>query len=118
MKVVVSMAGEQENLDFSADLMTLVDDEGNEHAFEVLDAIETDNGRYLALVPYFEDAQESLENDTELVIMKVLTDDEGEYLEMIEDEEEFNAVSDIFTERLDADYDILYPEDEEGEAND
>jgi len=102
-----------EEMDLSTDFMTLVDDDGNEHMFEVLDAIETETGRYLALVPHYEDAQTALENDTELVIMKVFTDDEGEYLETIEDVAEFNAVSSIFTERLDEDYDIVYPEDEE-----
>lgn len=104
---------ENEEMDLSTDFMTLVDDDGNEHMFEVLDAIETETGRYLALVPHYEDAQTALENDTELIIMKVFTDDEGEYLEAIEEEAEFNAISAIFTERLDEDYDIVYPEDEE-----
>lgn len=104
-----------EDLDLSSDFMTLLDDEGNEHMFEVLDAIETDSGRYLAMVPHFDNPAEQLENDNELVIMKVLTDEEGEYLEMIESEEEFNSVSVIFTERLGEEYDIEYPDDAEEE---
>ncbi len=113
VRAVADHPENEEEMDLSTDFMTLVDDDGNEHMFEVLDAIETETGRYLALVPHYEDAQAALENDTELVIMKVLTDDEGEYLETIEEEAEFNAVSAIFTERLEEDYDILYPEDEE-----
>jgi uncharacterized protein YrzB (UPF0473 family) len=113
--MVVIMAEEfndLEDMDLSTDFMTLLDDEGQEHMFEVLDAIETETGRYLAMIPHFEDAEEMLENDTELVIMKVLTDDEGEYLEALEDEMEFNAISAVFTERLGEDYDIQYPDEE------
>ncbi len=109
------MADERDELDASTDFMTLVDDEGNEHMFDVLDAVETDDARYLAMVPRYEDPQEQLESDDELVIMKVLTDEEGEYLEAIEDEAEFNHISAIFTERLQEDYDILYPDEEQAE---
>lgn len=107
------MTDERDEMDISSDFMTLVDDEGNEHMFDVLDAIETDDGRYLAMIPRYEDPQQQLESDDELVIMKVFTDEEGEYLEAIEEEAEFNAVSAIFTERLQEDYDILYPEEEQ-----
>ena len=112
------MANDRDEMDISSDFMTLVDDEGNEHMFEVLDAIETDDGRYLAMIPHYEDPNEQLESDDELVIMKVFTDEEGEYLEAIEEEAEFDAVSAIFTERLGEDYDILYPDDEDEEEND
>lgn len=110
------MPDERDEMDVSSDFMTLVDEEGNEHMFDVLDAIETDDGRYLALLPYYEEPQQQLENDDELVIMKVFTDEEGEYLEAIEEEAEFNAVSAIFTERLGEEYDILYPEEDEEAA--
>ena len=49
------MADERDELDASTDFMTLVDDEGNEHMFDVLDAVETDDARYLAMVPRYED---------------------------------------------------------------
>lgn len=107
------MPDERDEMDISSDFMTLVDEDGNEHMFDVLDAIETDEGRYLALLPYYEDPQQQLESDDELVIMKVFTDEEGEYLEAIEEEAEFNAVSAIFTERLGEEYDILYPDEDE-----
>lgn len=116
-KILPAPEGEEcgEDMDESSDFMTLVDEDGVEHLFEVLDAIETESGRYLAMVPHFEDPAQMLENDTELVIMKVFADEEGEYLEIIEDEGEFNAVSAIFTERLGEDYDILYPDDDADE---
>lgn len=104
-----------DDVDISTDFMTLVDDEGQEHMFEVLDAIETETGRYLAMIPHFEQAQDMLESDTELVIMKVLSDEEGEYLEAIDNEAEFNTISAIFTDRLDEEYDIEYEDDGEQE---
>lgn len=94
-----------DEIERSSDLMTLVDEDGVEHSFEVLDAIETDDGRYLAMIPYSD--KEEDEGDEELIIVKVCTDGEGEYVESIEDESEFNHVCGIFTERLGDEFDIL-----------
>ena len=33
--------------EFAADLITLIDDEGTEHEFEILDVIESDEGTFL-----------------------------------------------------------------------
>ncbi len=104
-------------MDFSPDLMTLVDEDGKEHMFEVLDAIETDDGRYLAMVPHYDEVEELLESDAELVIMKVLCDDEGEYLEAIDNEKEFSSISAIFTERLEDEFDIEAIEDIENDED-
>ena len=43
--------------EYGADLVTVMDDEGNEHQFELLDAIETDGGRYVALLRQQKDAE-------------------------------------------------------------
>lgn len=95
-----------EEMEFGPDLMTILDEEGNEHEFEVADTLEDNDERYMALIPVFDDAEELLEDDGELVILKVVQEDEEEFLEAIEDEEEFNRVSAIFMERLQDDYDI------------
>ena len=50
------------NDDFGADLLTLVDDEGQEHEFEILDVIENDEGCFYALLPTFEDPQQEVES--------------------------------------------------------
>lgn len=57
--------------DYNPDLITLTDEEGKEYNFEVLDAIETDSARYLALLPTYSDPQKMLEDSGELVIVKV-----------------------------------------------
>lgn len=93
--------------DFGNDILTLVDDEGVEHEFEVVDTLETDdNQQYMALVPVFNEAKESLEDDGELVILKVVQEDDDEFLEPIEDEEEFDRISAIFVQRLEEYYDF------------
>ncbi len=100
-----------EAMEFGPDIMTLLDDEGNEHQFEVIDSLELDDERYMALIPVFDDAEELLDDDGELVILKVVEDNGEEFLEGLESEDEFNKVSAIFMERLEEDYDIIENDD-------
>ena len=74
--------------EYGADLVTVLDDEGNQHQFELVDAIETDDGRYVALLPVYEDPSESVNDDGELIILEVAA--EG----MCEE------IADLFEERL------------------
>lgn len=97
--------------EYGADLMTIVDDEGNRHQFELLDAIETDTGRYVALMPVYEQPQDSLQDDGELVILEVTEEDGEELLVTIEDDDVFNEIADIFEERLSDLYEIDDGED-------
>lgn len=95
------------NEEYGADLITLVDDDGNEHEFEFLDSIELeDGGRYVALVPTFSDPEAALQDSAELVILQVIEENGEEFLEPIQDEETFNEVSEIFVERLSEEYEI------------
>jgi uncharacterized protein YrzB (UPF0473 family) len=87
--------------EYNPDIVSVVDEEGKEHVFEELDRIETDNGRYVALLPMYDDPQEMLDDSGELIILKVEEDDDGDtYLCPIEDEEEFNEVGQALEERL------------------
>lgn len=89
---------------FGNNIVSVVDEEGVEHTFEELDRIETDDGRYIALLPIYSEAEEILDGDGELIILSVVEDEDGEtYLEPIEDEDLFNEIGEIFEERL-ADY--------------
>ncbi len=40
-----------------------MDDDGQEHEFEILDIIENDDGCFYALLPTFEDPQDQVESD-------------------------------------------------------
>ena len=87
------------------DLLTLEDEDGKEVTFEVIDATEVNGTRYLAVIPYQEDP-ESLQVDAELILMRIGTDDEGEYMDIVDDDEELITVGKVFEERLRAMYDI------------
>ena len=52
-----------------ANLYTLVDEEGVEQTFEMLDAMEVDGKQYFALVPVYDDPDQQLEDDGELVVL-------------------------------------------------
>ena len=99
--------------EFGADLMTLVDDEGNRHQFELLDAIETDDGRYVALLPVYDQPEESVQDDGELVILEVVEEDGEELLVTIDDDDIFNEIAEIFEDRLSDLYEIDSADDEE-----
>lgn len=88
------------NEEYNPDLITLQDDDGKEYSFEVLDAIETDMGRYLALLPTFEDPQKMLDDSGELVIVKVGEEDGEEFFYEIEDDDEYETIADAFVDRL------------------
>lgn len=87
------------------DLLTLEDEDGKEVTFEVIDATEVNGTRYLAVIPYQEDP-ESLQEDAELILMRIGTDDEGEYMDIVDDDEELITVGKVFEEHLRAMYDI------------
>ncbi len=91
-----------ENKEYNPDIITLTDDEGKEYTFEVLDAIETDFGRYLALLPVYDDPKAMLDDSGELVIVKEESENEdGEvYFSEIEDDDEYETVADAFSDRL------------------
>jgi len=87
-------------------LVSVLDDEGNEHQFELLDAIETDEGRYVALLPIYTEVEAALEDDGELVILEVVNDNGDDLLVPIEDDEVFETIADAFQERLEEYYEI------------
>lgn len=93
-----------DEMEYGPDILTLQDEDGVDHEFEVLDTYEQDDNRYLALVPVEEDALE--EDDGELVILKVDGENDDEFLVAIEDEAEFDKISAIFMERLEEYYDF------------
>ena len=86
------------------DLMTLEDEDGNEITFEVIDALDYKGVHYLAVVEYTENEEDA--EDAQLVILSVGEDDEGEYLDVVEDDETLLEVSKLFEQRLSDDYEI------------
>lgn len=98
--------------EFAADLITLIDDEGTEHEFEILDVIESDEGTFYALLPTFDDPEESLESDGMYYIFEAIEEDGEQQLAEVEDEELLDRLSQIFESR----FEELYEYDEEEDS--
>lgn len=95
----------------SPDLISLVDDDGKEYEFEILDSYDCDEGHYIAIVPYMPEPEEELQDEGDLMILKAVDDEEGDegefYYAPIEDDAEFDRISRIFVNRLEEFYDIV-----------
>ena len=94
-----------DTLDYTPDLYTLVDEEGKEQTFEMLDALEVEGQRYFALIPYYPEATELIEDDGELVILKSQMEGEEEILSSIDDDDEFDRIGQMFMERIETMFD-------------
>ena len=92
--------------EYNPDIVTLSDDDGKEYTFEILDAIETDEARYLALLPVYDDPQKILDDSGELVIVTVKEENGEEYFEEIMDDDEYETVADTFIDRLSDKFEI------------
>ena len=93
-------------MDYTPDLITLLDEDNNEHEFEVIDALDYGDEHYLPLVPYAADP-DALDEEAEMLIMRVDVDEENEeYLSIVDDDEELYNVGKVFAERLEEFYDI------------
>lgn len=85
--------------EYGNDFVTLIDEDGNEVEFEHIDTVEYESVTYLAFIP----AELSVEEDAEVVIMQVVTDENGEeLLEGVEDDDIADAVFNIVMERAEA----------------
>ncbi|MBQ4466458.1 MAG: DUF1292 domain-containing protein [Oscillospiraceae bacterium] len=98
--------------EYTPEIFTLTDEEGNEHEFELMDIMEENGTVYYALVPYTEDPEAVIEEDTELVILKVGEENGEEFLATIDNDEEYERIGNIFIERISQ---MLEGEDEDAE---
>ena len=92
---------EEEN---QPDLMTREDEDGDEMTREGRGALDHKGVHYLAAVEYAETEEEA--ENAQLVILSVGEDDEGEYLEVVDDDELLLELGKLFEERLSDEYDI------------
>ena len=100
-------------------LITLLDEDGTEKEFEHLATLEHEGSTYVALVPAFMEPEELVESDGELVILKMIEDENGEdILSSIDDDDEFDAVAHEFEEMLENDFEIQDIDDDSDETDD
>jgi len=86
------------------ELYTLVNEDGEEKLFELIDVMEEGDKVYFALIPHIENPEELLDGEVELVVLSVVTGEDGsDILEPIESDEEYERIAQLFLERLDED---------------
>lgn len=84
------------------DLISLLDEEGNEYEFEVLDEIDYKDGHYYALMPTFDLPEQDIESGSTYMIFEAVEDENGEpQLAEIEDEDLLDEISEIFEDNFD-----------------
>ena len=99
---------------YEPDIISVNDEDGNEILFELLERYETDDDVYVAITEYRDDDEEIVEADYEVIILKVVEDENGdEYLEEIQDDMEYEQVSDILMGMVEEKYEVEYFEPEQ-----
>ncbi len=79
------------------EIITLVDEEGEEHDFTLIEVIEVDGSDYAILLP-------ADEEDNEAIILRMIKDEEGnDLLVDIDDDEEWEKVADAYEEMIEDD---------------
>ncbi len=83
------------------EVVTLLDEEGVEHDFTLIEVIEVDGSEYAILLPADED-------DNEAIILKLAKDVEGnDLLVDIENDDEWDKVADAYKEMVDANDELI-----------
>lgn len=88
------------NNEYTPDLITLLDDNNQEHSFEILDIIEENDTQYYALMPVYEDKTDMLYSSGEYLILESCEDEGEQVLSEVEDKELKMRLSKIFEERF------------------
>ncbi len=96
--------------DYEADLLTLIDDDGQEHEFEIIDELETDEGHFMALVPTQQDPEDISTDAETYYIFEVIEEDGEEQLQEEDDDALLDTLAGIFETRFNEAY---YDESEE-----
>ncbi len=85
--------------EMAPDLLTLEDEDGVLVTFEIIDNLDYTGVHYMAAVEYVED-EDDIDEDAQLILFKMLEDEDGAYYDIVEDDEELLAVSKLFEKRL------------------
>lgn len=89
---------------FGNDYVVLTDEDGNEVEFQHIDTVEVDGQTYMAFIP----AELAVDEEAEVVILKVVEENGEEILATVEDDDEADKIFDIVMGRVEDMY-----EDEE-----
>ncbi len=105
------MSKELDNEMYDANLISLVDDEGNEYEFEILEELEYEDKHYYALMPLFELPDEDGDPESTYMIFEDILDENNEpQLAEIDDDALLDTLAELFEEKFD---EALAEEDED-----
>ncbi len=99
--------------DFGPDLLTLEDEEGNEHEFEVLDVIDNEEGCFYALLPTFTDPKEKVDARGTYYIFESIEENGEQQLAEIEDQALLDRLSREFERR----FEEIYGDEDDGDED-
>ena len=105
------------NDEYGADLLTLIDDEGEEHEFEVLDVIDNEDGCFYALLPTFDTPQDKVDAEGTYYIFEAIEEDGEQQLAEVEDDVLLDHLAELFESRFEELYDSDEDEEEEDEES-
>lgn len=101
---------------FDANLVSLVDEDGNEYEFEILDEIDYKDGHYYALMPLFDMPEEGIDSESTYMIFEAVEDENGDpQLAEVDDDDLLDEIAEIFEANFDAEEDSDEENDEENE---
>ena len=81
-------------------IYTLTDEEGKSQQFEMLDSMEVNDQLYYAMIPYYDSEQDVASDYGELIVLKVVYDNNEELLATIDDDDEYQKIGNMFIEKL------------------
>lgn len=84
---------------YGADLITITDEDGKEYELELLSTVEYRGETYLAVIP----ADTPEDGDWEVSILRRSEEDGEEFLDIVEDEAELEAVYALFLDEMEDD---------------
>ena len=89
-----------DDLDYEVQLITLVDEDGIEQEFEVIEIFKVGENEYVAIAPPLGE-----EDDDEVMVFRLEVDEASgeELLRDIEDDEEWNRVAEVYMDLVEGD---------------
>ena len=87
---------------FEPELLTVTDDEGNNHVLEILCNMDFNDKTYYLFVPANIDEMDPADPDSGYIILEAIEEDGEEFFYSIEDEDELNSVYEMFMALIEA----------------
>ena len=89
--------------ELESNIIKTEDEEGNIHSFELIDVVVMGDQEYGVLIYLDEEDEHADDEEQEIVIMKLIKEDDGYVFESINDDDEFNRVATFIEEELNSD---------------